>query len=111
MVWQVYVNARNAKCLDYCCVATDDQRVAEAVRTLGGEVVMTNVKWESDAERCLEAYRKIKKRMRKGDDFDVIVEVSCDEPFIQPHHIGFVAQLDFIAGHTQKIYEINGFLP
>jgi hypothetical protein len=32
MVWHVYANACKAKCVDYCCVATDDERVAKAVK-------------------------------------------------------------------------------
>ena len=39
MVCQVYENARKARCLDYCCVATDDNRVAAAVEASGEGVV------------------------------------------------------------------------
>ena len=41
LVMHVYHNACKAKCLDACVVATDDERIAKAVRDHGGEVIMT----------------------------------------------------------------------
>ena len=51
---------------------------------------MTNPKWENGTERCLEVFQKLK---RKGMDFDVIVNIQGDEPFIEAHHIETVADV------------------
>jgi 3-deoxy-manno-octulosonate cytidylyltransferase (CMP-KDO synthetase) len=68
--------------LDYTCVATDDERIANAVRAFGGEVVMTSSTLQSGTDRCREALDKI------GGSFDVVINIQGDEPFIQ------TAQLD-----------------
>ena len=59
-------------------VATDDERIAEAVRAFGGNVVMTSTEHRSGTDRCLEAYRNI------GSDADVVINIQGDEPFIDP---------------------------
>ena len=64
--------------LDDAYVATDDERIEEAVKAFGGKVVMTSVNHKSGTDRCYEAYTKIE------GDFDVIVNIQGDEPFIQP---------------------------
>ena len=67
--------------LDDAYVATDDERIEEAVKAFGGKVVMTSVNHKSGTDRCYEAYTKI------GGDFDVIVNIQGDEPFIQPSQL------------------------
>lgn len=59
-------------------VATDDERIEQAVRSFGGKVVMTSVHHKSGTDRCYEAFCKI------GKPYDIIVNVQGDEPFIQP---------------------------
>jgi 3-deoxy-manno-octulosonate cytidylyltransferase (CMP-KDO synthetase) len=68
-------------CLDEVWVATDDLRISEAVQRFGGKVVMTSDQHRSGTDRCLEAATII------GGDFDVIINVQGDEPFIQPAQI------------------------
>jgi 3-deoxy-manno-octulosonate cytidylyltransferase (CMP-KDO synthetase) len=58
-------------------VATDDERIANAVKTFGGHVVMTSVSHKSGTDRCYEAYTKI------GKTFDAIINIQGDEPFVQ----------------------------
>ena len=109
----VYHNACKAKCLDACVVATDDERIAKAVRDHGGEVIMTDAACETSLERCLEVVNRLRRRASKwnarkkrGDsssaekqttkasgDFDVVVCIDADEPFVQPHHIETAADL------------------
>lgn len=67
--------------LDDAYVATDDERIEEAVKAFGGKVVMTSVNHKSGTDRCYEAYTKI------GGDFDVVVNIQGDEPFIQPSQL------------------------
>jgi len=103
LVMHVYRNACKAKCLDACVVATDDDRIAKAVRDNGGEVIMTDAACETGLERCLEVVRKLRRRRADGKkgttwtaasgEFDVVVCIDADEPFVQPHHIETVADL------------------
>lgn len=58
-------------------VATDDIRIEEAVKAFGGKTVMTSVNHKSGTDRCFEAYTKI------GADYDVVINIQGDEPFIQ----------------------------
>ena len=67
--------------LSDCYVATDDQRIADAVEAFGGSVVMTSADHKSGTDRIAEAIEKI------GGDFDVVVNVQGDEPFIHPEQI------------------------
>lgn len=63
--------------LDDAVVATDDERIYEAVKAFGGKVEMTSTAHRSGTDRCWEAYCK------QGSEFDVVVNVQGDEPFIQ----------------------------
>lgn len=67
--------------LDDAYVATDDERIEAAVNSFGGKVVMTSVDHKSGTDRCYEACTKI------GGDFEVVVNIQGDEPFIQPSQL------------------------
>ena len=67
--------------LDDLWVATDDERILNAVEGFGGKAVMTSDKHRSGTDRCLEASNKI------GGDYEVIVNIQGDEPFIQGKQI------------------------
>lgn len=67
--------------LDDAYVATDDERIEAAVKAFGGKVVMTSVDHNSGTDRCYEACCKV------GGDFDVVVNIQGDEPFIQPSQL------------------------
>lgn len=79
MIQRVYEQVKDS--LDEVCVATDDMRIIEAVRSFGGNVIMTSERHKSGTDRCREAMLK-----REGK-FDVVVNVQGDEPFIQPGQI------------------------
>jgi 3-deoxy-manno-octulosonate cytidylyltransferase (CMP-KDO synthetase) len=57
-------------------VATDDERIYDAVKSFGGNVVMTSPNHKSGTDRCWEAYQK------QGEEYDVVINVQGDEPFI-----------------------------
>ncbi|MCK9159198.1 MAG: 3-deoxy-manno-octulosonate cytidylyltransferase [Bacteroidaceae bacterium] len=63
--------------LDDAYVATDDERIEKAVKAFGGKVVMTSTHHKSGTDRCYEACTKI------DGDFDVVINIQGDEPFIQ----------------------------
>ena len=79
MIQRVYEQVKDV--LDSVCVATDDIRIENAVKTFGGQVVMTSDQHRSGTDRCYEAYQKI------GEGYDVIVNIQGDEPFIHPEQI------------------------
>jgi 3-deoxy-manno-octulosonate cytidylyltransferase (CMP-KDO synthetase) len=80
MIQRVYEQARLA--LNEVWVATDDERIMEAVEDFGGKAVMTSSRHRSGTDRCNEAYAKI------GKPFDVVINIQGDEPFIHPQQIG-----------------------
>ncbi|MDR3140922.1 MAG: 3-deoxy-manno-octulosonate cytidylyltransferase [Tannerellaceae bacterium] len=79
MIQHAYERAKEA--LEEVFVATDDSRIEKAVRSFGGNVVMTSSKHKSGTERCYEAYTKIGRR------YNVVVNLRDDNPFIQPSQI------------------------
>lgn len=79
MIERVYRQA--SKELDQVYVATDDSRIADAVKEFGGQVVMTSTQHRSGTDRCYEAYKNI------GSSADVIINIQGDEPFIDPSQI------------------------
>lgn len=83
MIQRVYEQVVQA--VEDVWVATDDERIANAVRSFGGRVVMTSVDHRSGTDRCAEAVRKVSEET--GVDFDVVINVQGDEPFIQPGQI------------------------
>ncbi len=63
--------------MDETVVATDDSRIYRAVTDFGGRAEMTSTDHRSGTDRCWEAYCK------HGGDYDIVVNVQGDEPFIQ----------------------------
>ena len=80
--------------LDEVYVATDDERIFQAVKAFGGQAVMTRADHKSGTDRIEEGAEKI------GSAADVIINVQGDEPFIQPSQIATLMQL-FEAPETQ----------
>ncbi len=79
MIEHVYVNARKCKILDEVVVATDDQRIFDAVEAFGGKAIMTSDKHPTGTDRVAEAAHQL--------DAGIIVNVQGDEPLIQPQMI------------------------
>ena len=85
VIQHVYEQARKA--LDEVIVATDDQRIMDAVEAFGGKAVMTRADHRCGTNRCLEAVRK---SYRSFQDNDVVINIQGDEPFIQPEQINLL---------------------
>ncbi|MCM1301451.1 MAG: 3-deoxy-manno-octulosonate cytidylyltransferase [Bacteroides cellulosilyticus] len=71
--------------LDDAVVATDDERIRDAVLAFGGKAEMTSPEHRSGTDRCREAYEKI--CAREGRTYDAVVNVQGDEPFIRASQI------------------------
>ena len=87
VIRRVYEQA--SKALDTIVVATDDERIYDAVEAFGGKVVMTRADHKCGTDRCLEAYEAITTpSWREQNDTDtVVINIQGDEPFIQPEQI------------------------
>jgi len=76
MVCHVVERARRARGLARVIVATDDARIAEAVRAVGGEVALTRPDHPSGTDRIAEVAR--------GLDAAIVVNVQGDLPRLDP---------------------------
>lgn len=74
--------------IDDVFVATDDERIRDAVVGFGGRAVMTRSDHKSGTDRVEEALEII-----GADNYDVVINVQGDEPFIQPSQIRTVMSL------------------
>lgn len=84
VIERVYEQAIDA--LGDACVATDDERIKQAVEAFGGRVVMTSASHRSGTDRIEEAAEKL------GTDADVVVNIQGDEPFIRRSQIDTVCR-------------------
>lgn len=76
-----HVYQRVSSVLDEVAVATDDDRIFNAVESFGGKAVMTSVNHRSGTDRCLEAYDNL------GSHADIVINIQGDEPFVNPDQI------------------------
>lgn len=75
MIQRVYEGALRSSKFSTIIVATDDQRIVEAVEAFGGNVVLTNPNHPSGTDRCAEVATHF-------NDFDVVVNIQGDEPLV-----------------------------
>ena len=83
MVQWVYESASSL--FEHLLVATDDQRIYDAVKAFGGKVLMTSTEHSSGTDRCAEAASLYEKG--KGLRFTHVVNVQGDEPLIQTRQL------------------------
>ncbi len=87
MVQRVYEQASKSA-LGQVVVATDDQRIFDHVASFGGQVVMTSDQHPSGTDRCAEVVS-----LSQFADFQFIVNVQGDEPFIAPAQINLALEV------------------
>ncbi len=75
MIQHVWEGATKAERLDRLLVATDDQRIVDAVKSFGGEAVMTAPELPSGTDRVWAA--------AKTTSADVILNIQGDEPLLE----------------------------
>ena len=84
MIRHVYERTARSRLVGRVIVATDDHRIADAVTSFGGEVIMTSISHETGTDRLAE--------VAVGLDSDIIVNVQGDEPLIDPAMIDLALQ-------------------
>lgn len=72
----VYERAGESRMKDRIIVATDDERIADAISSFGAEAVMTSPSCRSGTDRVFEAIKEM--------EADIIINLQGDEPFIRP---------------------------
>ncbi len=85
LIQHVCEQAARARRIHSVIVATDDERIAEAVRSFGGHVELTRADHPSGTDRVAEVASRI--------DADILINVQGDEPEIEPACIDRVVEL------------------
>ena len=85
IIQHVYEQASAANLIDSVIVATDDERIFEAVKGFGGRAVMTSDSHLSGTDRIAEAAESI--------ECEYVINIQGDEPFIRPEMIDDVVNL------------------
>ena len=81
----VYEKAQQAKLADIIIVATDDERIFNAVKAFGGNVEMTSADHKCGSDRIREV-------AERHPEISYIVNLQGDEPLIKPESIDAVAR-------------------
>jgi 3-deoxy-manno-octulosonate cytidylyltransferase (CMP-KDO synthetase) len=86
LIQHVVEAATRARRLERVIVATDDERIARAVRAFGGDVVLTRPEHISGTDRVAEVAARF-------HEADVIVNIQGDEPELEGSSIDRVVEL------------------
>jgi len=84
MIQRVYEQAKKCPLLTEVFVATDDTRIYDHVTGFGGAAIMTSADHQSGTDRCAEV-------AREHPQYNVIINIQGDEPFIDPEQISKLA--------------------
>jgi len=79
MIQWVYEQTRLSRLVDRIIVATDDERIMQAVAAFGGESVMTSTSHITGTDRIAEVAKNV--------ECNIVVNVQGDEPLIHPEMI------------------------
>lgn len=88
LLQHVYERASQSKLASRVLVATDDPRIADAVASFGGHVVLTRSDHPTGTDRVAEVAQAL--------DADVVVNLQGDEPLLNP------ADLDLVITQLQQ---------
>ena len=80
MIQHVYERTKQSVLINRVIVATDHERIIDAVKKIGGDVVMTPANLKSGSDRIAFIAKDLR-------DADIIVNVQGDEPLIAPEMI------------------------
>lgn len=80
MIQHVFERVFSSTIFDKVVVATDDERIAEHVKSFGGEALLTAKHHRSGTERCGEV-------IDTYNDYDVVVNIQGDEPLVDSEQL------------------------
>lgn len=84
MIQHVYERVSRAKLLNEIIVATDNEKIMNAVKNFNGHAVMTAENHPNGTSRAAEVVRRM--------DIDIIINIQGDEPLIIPEMIDELAE-------------------
>ena len=87
MVQRVYERASQSQLISNIIVATEDQKVVDHVLGFGGKAMLTDPTHASGTDRCFEALEIL------DENYDYVINIQGDEPFIDPNQIDQLATL------------------
>lgn len=76
VIQHVYEIAKESNVLDDVIIATDDERILEAVKGFGGKAVLTSIGHQTGTDRLTEVVNPM--------DVKVVINIQADEPLL--HH-------------------------
>ena len=85
LIQHIYEQASAANLINSVFVATDNERIFDAVKGFGGKAFMTSSSHACGTDRVAEAVENV--------DCDIIINVQGDEPFIKPEMIDETVRL------------------
>jgi len=86
MVQTVYTQVSKAKQIDKVYVATDHKQIEAHIQDFGGNVMMTSEHHRNGTERIFELVSRL------SEEYDAVVNIQGDEPFIQPEQIDLLCE-------------------
>lgn len=86
MIQRVYEQALKSQLVEVV-IATDDVRIADVVMDFGGRYALTDPNHCSGTDRCREAMDLL------DNQYDAVINIQGDEPFIDPRQINQVMEL------------------
>lgn len=87
IIQRVIEQVEKSEKLSQIVVATDNELIFNHVKDLGKEVMMTANTHRNGTERCAEVAQKL------GSEYDVVINIQGDEPFISPSQVDALANL------------------
>lgn len=79
MIQRVFEQSQKSSVVTRTIVATDDERIVSAVKTFGGEAVMTSDSCRSGTDRVAETAKLL-----GAADEDIIINIQGDQPVFDP---------------------------
>jgi 3-deoxy-manno-octulosonate cytidylyltransferase (CMP-KDO synthetase) len=85
MIQRTYERVKAVEGFDRIVIATDDERIFDAAKVFGAEVMMTSSEHLTGTDRCAEVLSRL------GESVDYVINIQGDEPFIEPEQLREVA--------------------
>ena len=88
LIQVTYEAASQSMLFDSIFVATDSEKIRKVVANFSGEAILTTNNCQNGTERCAELVKQL-----NISDEDIIINIQCDEPFIQGIHLKKIINL------------------
>ncbi len=104
MLQRVYEQTKKCSALSDVVIATDDERIFNHALSFKGRVIMTGENHPSGTDRCYEAF------LKAGSNYDYVINIQGDEPFIDPSQIHLLCKLcDMKTEIATLMIKCNGY--